>query len=81
MSNEFSSKVTYGGLYVRIICIWVDDKGKLVMRIQLFSTDNNSVTDVAGIYPSELLYALALEHRMKIGRINLWLPMNSIGIR
>lgn len=57
-------KVAYGGgLSSPDICIWVDDKGKLVMCIQSFSSDDNSVTDIAGIYPSETLYALALEHR------------------
>lgn len=57
-------KVAYGGeLSFPDISIWVDDKGILVMRIQSFSTDDNSVADIAGIYPSETLYALALEHR------------------
>lgn len=57
-------KVAYGGeLSSPDICIWVDDKGILVMRIQSFSTDDNSVAHIAGIYPSETLYALALEHR------------------
>ena len=57
-------KVAYGGeLSFPDICIWVDDKGVLVMRIQSFSTDDNSVAQIAGIYPSETLYALALEHR------------------
>lgn len=57
-------KVAYGGgLSFPDISIWVDDKGILVMRIQSFSTDDNSVADIAGIYPSETLYTLALEHR------------------
>lgn len=57
-------KVAYGGeLSSPDISISVSDKGILVMRIQSFSTDDNSVTDIAGIYPSETLYTLALEHR------------------
>ena len=57
-------KVAYGGeLSSPDISIWADDKGVLVMHIQSFSTDDNSVAHIAGIYPSETLYALALEHR------------------
>lgn len=33
------------------------------MRIQSFNTDDNSVSQIEGIYPSEMLYTLALEHR------------------
>ena len=62
--NDETYKITYGGeLSSPDISIWVNDKGILVMRIQSFSTDDNSVADIAGIYPSETLYALALEHR------------------
>ena len=62
--NDETYKIAYGGeLSSPDISIWVDDKGILVMRIQSFSTDDNSVADIAGIYPSETLYALALEHR------------------
>ena len=57
-------KVAYGGeLSFPDISIWVDNKGKFVMRMQSFNTDNNSVADISGIYPSETLYTLALEHR------------------
>ena len=57
-------KTAYGGeLSSPDISIWVDNKGKLVMRIQSFSTDDNSVSQIEGIYPSETLYTLALEHR------------------
>ena len=38
-------------------------RGELVMRIQSFNTDDNSVSQIEGIYPSEMLYTLALEHR------------------
>ena len=62
--NDETYKIAYGGeLSSPDISIWVNDKGILVMRIQSFSTDDNSVADIAGIYPSETLYALALEHR------------------
>ena len=62
--NDETYKIAYGGeLSSPDISIWVNDKGILVMRIQSFSTDDNSVEDIAGIYPSETLYALALEHR------------------
>ena len=41
-------KVAYGGeLSFPDICIWVDDKGVLVMHIQSFSTDDNSVAHIA----------------------------------
>lgn len=57
-------KVAYGGeLSSPDISIWADDKGELVMRIQSFNTDDNSVSQIEGIYPSEMLYTLALEHR------------------
>lgn len=57
-------KVAYGGeLSSPDISIWADDKGELVMRIQSFNTDDNSVSQIEGIYPSETLYTLALEHR------------------
>lgn len=62
--NDETYKIAYGGeLSSPDISIWVNDKGILVMRIQSFSTDDNSVADIVGIYPSETLYALALEHR------------------
>lgn len=62
--NDETYKIAYGGeLSSPDISIWVNDKGILVMRIQSFNTDDNSVADIAGIYPSETLYALALEHR------------------
>lgn len=62
--NDETYKIAYGGeLSSPDISIWVNVKGILVMRIQSFSTDDNSVADIAGIYPSETLYALALEHR------------------
>lgn len=62
--NDETYKIAYGGeLSSPDISIWVNDKGILVMRIQSFSTDDNSVADIAGIYPSETLYTLALEHR------------------
>ena len=57
-------KVAYGGeLSSPDISIWADNKGELGMRIQSFNTDDNSVSQIEGIYPSEMLYTLALEHR------------------
>ncbi len=62
--SDETYKIAYGGeLSSPDISIWVNDKGILVMRIQSFSTEDNSVAHIAGIYPSETLYALALEHR------------------
>lgn len=62
--DDETYKIAYGGeLSSPDISIWADDKGELVMRIQSFNTDENSVSQIEGIYPSETLYTLALEHR------------------
>ncbi len=56
--------IVYGGeLSFPDISLTVKDNGSLYMRIQPFNTENNSVAEINGIYPSDTLYELALEHR------------------
>jgi len=56
--------IAYGGeLSFPDISLTVKDNGSLYMRIQPFNTENNSVAEINGIYPSDTLYELALEHR------------------